>query len=65
MEHKPKAADGAVDSVLGKALRRRALHPASANKQMGKSRLATCTAADEVDANVKAGFDCAGQELGK
>ena len=52
VEHKPKAADYLTDSEEGKAVRRRALHPASPNKRIGKSRLTTCTTADEVDANV-------------
>lgn len=51
VEHKPKAADGPVNS-LDKEVRRRALHPASPNKRMGKSRLTTCTTADEVDADI-------------
>ena len=52
VEHKPKAADCPTDSKDGKTVQRRALHPASPNKPMGKSRLITCTTADEVDANV-------------
>ena len=52
VEYKPKAADSAVDSGERKAVRRLALHPASPNKRMGKSRLTTCTTADEVDANL-------------
>ena len=51
VEHKPKAADGPVDSADNE-VRRRALHPASPNKRMGKSRLTTCITADEVDADV-------------
>lgn len=57
--HKQKAANGAVDTVDRKALQRRVLHPASPNKQIGHSKLATSMTADEVDANVKAGLDCA------
>ena len=51
-EYRPRTVDGAVDSGERKAVRRRALHPASPNKPMGKSRLTTCTMADEVEANV-------------
>ena len=50
--YRPKAADGAVDSGERKAVQRRALHPACPNKRVAKSRLTTCTMADEVDANV-------------
>ena len=52
VERMPKAADGSVECVDRKAVRRRALHPASPNKRMGKSRLVTCTTAEEMDADI-------------
>ena len=52
VEYRTKAADGTVDSGERNAVRRRALHPTSPNKRIGKSRLTACMTADDVDANV-------------
>ena len=52
LEQIDKEADTAVDHVNRMTMQRRALHPASPNGQMRKSRLITSTTADDADENI-------------